>query len=615
VATHEPPLPGHGAVLTGIAAVGALVAIALSAGLSDRADLAAPVQLVCTAIAVILVGLASWWDRPGHPRPRLSATRVLLGAALVGAAILLRLALHDTLPPPDRSGFEELEMGQDAWDLLTHGELSLDFRLSKVMAAAGLAIGGESLEALRWPFRIAGYLNLLLAALCLTHLRVRWPALAFVLLTTATARWLVIGSAVAYEDFSSTPVELLLLLAVLKAASPGNGLLRWAAVAGLASGILMFANSSFRFLILLAGAWFVWCALRATRQADRWAPALFLSVLVAIAAPTVVDIAVRGTQAGFFEPLVRHASDRAGRILAFNVTSHLLDATRMFAGLPVRLSFYLVPDGDRAFHPILGFLFLSGLLIALAAGKAVERALALSAVAATVACCAVSNGFVASRLAPVVPILILLGGVVAGRAHALLARGIAAIAQRAPGGGGSSPSSVATVPASIVFAAATVAMVLVNVGRIESMAVNPIVVDEYSNDTFLVSRCIARRAHPRQTVVIHTEPVTLDWSANLGSAWLYAKLQPRIVGLQRLPEVANIPPSALVIVAAMGRPLRAVTLARVEALAGDVHASESLRVTKDKLGRPFLVSFIRPPRTDQEPAESKPPGSGAVGAP
>ncbi|HLE61399.1 MAG TPA: hypothetical protein VI700_07680, partial [Thermoanaerobaculaceae bacterium] len=314
------------------------------------------VQAVCLLGALLWVVVA--WRRARHGRPwsGLRPERWVPAVALLIVACLLRYRMLSYLPLPDRTGFEELQMGGDGYKVLTGLVVPLEFRFTKALAALGLAWGGPTVDALRLPFQLMGYARLAVLYLCLRGLGVSWWPSAFVTITAAVSRWFVIAGGVAYEDFSPTLFLFILVWCLINIDLTRASAAVWAAVAGVFSGVLMFENSSFRFAIVLALGWLLWLALRAPRSVrneglDRWRPAaLFLVTLGLVAAPMLADVLHAGKGSIFFEAVTRYAKGRPGMLVPV-AWENLRESVSMLAGWPVRTGSLLARASSHAVHP------------------------------------------------------------------------------------------------------------------------------------------------------------------------------------------------------------------------------------------------------------------------
>ncbi len=516
---------------------------------------------------------------------------LLATIAVLAAAFFVRHWMLGVLPPPDRCGFEELQMGSDGYRLLLTGHLPLEFRFTKALAAAGLWWGGPTLPALRLPFQLVGYARLVLTFLVLRLLGVGRAPSGFLTLVIAASRWSVITSGSAYEDFSATAVLLLLMFCLgkldLQRASAGA----WAAAAGGLAGILMFENSSFRFAILLAVGWVAWVALKApSGPRAHWRPlALFAGAFVLVALPMLIDIVHRGGSSVFFEAIVRYRYGRHS-LLPSALAENLWKSLRTLAGFPVRISFFLAPESGHAVQPLKGLLLLGGAVTGLLrAGRPFVRALVLAALGAVVACAATTDFFEASRLAPVFSILFLTGGVLLQDLGSWLSRAVrrfTAGLQRTPLGS----EALAEVAAALFYAALAAVLVHSSVGRVDAMAADVDVRNEYLNNQYLTAAYLARTARPGSRVIVVTPGQMRDWSASDIAHWLFAGRRLDVTAAPVLPSPETVAPGTLVVLAAEGRPLDEREVGQLGDLARASRSPDSLSFLTEPEDRKVLGS-------------------------
>jgi hypothetical protein len=547
---------GVGTPLIASAAITSAVAVVYTAHAWDVAQRSMPAQLWCLAATGLwlAVGIRDAW--PGWRWRRPDAVALAVTIAVLTAAFLVRHWMLGVLPLPDRSGFEELQMGSDGYRLLTTGQLPLEFRFTKAMAAAGLWWGGPTLSALRLPFQLLGYARLVVTFMVLRLLGVGRAPSGFLTLVVAASRWSVISSGSAYEDFSATAVLLLLIFCLgkldLERASAGA----WAAAAGGLAGVLMFENSSFRFAILLAVGWVAWLALRSPSGVRaHWQPlALFGGALTLVSLPMLVDIAHNRWASIFFEAIIRYREGRAG-LLPNEMGASLWRSLKTLAGFPVRIDLCLAPDFGHAVQPVIGLLSVGGALSGLVrAGRPFVRALVLAVLGAVVVCVATTDFFMASRLAPVVTILLLTGGILfqdIGSALRWAVRRVTAGLRPTALGSAALASTVAVV----FYAGLAATLVADSVRRVESMAADLNVRNEYLNNQYLTAATIARTARPGSRVIVVTPGQMRDWTDRDIANWLYAGRGLVVTAAPVLPSPEEVSPGTLVVLAAEGRPL------------------------------------------------------------
>ena len=582
---------GGGTSLVTSAAIASAIAVVYTAHAWGVAQRSMPAQLWCLAATGLwlAVGIRDAW--PGWRWRRPEVVPLAATIAVLAAAFVVRHWMLGVLPLPDRSGFEELQMGSDSYRLLTTGQLPLEFRFTKAMAAAGLWWGGPTLSALRLPFQLLGYARLVLTFMVLRLLGVGRAPSGFLTLVVAASRWSVISSGSAYEDFSATAVLLLLIFCLgkldLGRASAGA----WGAAAGGLAGILMFENSSFRFAIVLAAGWVAWLALRSpSGVCAHWQPlALFAGALTLVALPMLVDIAHRGEGSIFFEAIARYRAGRHG-LLPRAMAESLWKSLRTLAGLPVRISFLLAPDFGHAVQPLKGLLLLGGTAAGLVrAGRPFVRALVLAALAAVVVCAATTDFFEASRLAPVFSILFLTGGVLLqdlGSAVRWVVSRLTAAVQHSP----LRSAALAGAAAALLYAGLAAVLVQASVRRVHAMAADGDVRNEYLNNQYLTAATIARTARPGSRVIVVTPGQMRDWTDRDIAHWLYAGRRLVVTAAPVLPSAEEVAPGTLVVLAAEGRPLDDGEVGQLADLAGATGSAGSVSFLTESEDRKVLGS-------------------------
>jgi len=561
------------------------------------------VQAACLSVASAWVVVAGRQVRHERSSLRLRPELWAPGVALVIIACLLRYRMLSYLPLPDRTGFEELQMGGDGYKVLTDLILPLEFRFTKVLAALGLAWGGPTVGALRLPFQIMGYAKLAVLYLCLRSLGVSWWPSAFVTITTAVSRWFVIAGGVAYEDFSPTLILLLLVWCLIKSDRAGTGAPAWAAAAGVFSGVLMFENSSFRFAIVLAGGWLVWQALRekgrvGVKAVELWRPVvLFVVTWSLVAAPMFADVLHAGKGSIFFEAVSRYANGRSS-MLAPMAWENLRESAAMLAGWPVQTGSLLARAAGQALHPLTGALFALAALVGLFRPREpIVRALVITAVLATVVCSVTTPDFQPARLAPVVSIMVLPVGSLLQSIQELVER---AANRRAPAAGlpaGDYPRRKRGVALGIraatvlVYAGLSVFRVQASAARIGRMAGDLAIWREYANDQYVTASYLADEAPVGSQVLVVTPGLERDWSQQSIAYWVYAGKQLQVAGVQELPCPNSITSGTLVVMGAEGRALRVEELDRLRKLAEETGSLATMNLYRGRGERILVASF------------------------
>jgi hypothetical protein len=561
---------------------------------------AAGVQMACVVVALLWVAIGAAGANEGESgRPRRPVWRWVPPLLLVAVACALRYWMLTWFPFPDRTGFEELEMGADASRFLATHMLELELRFTQALAALGIWLGGPTVTALRTPFHVLGYARLAVLVACLRGLNVRWWPTAFVVLTAAVSRWFVIGAGVAYEDYSATLAMLLLTWCLIRFDPGRRSAAAWGAAAGVFAGVLMFENVSFRFVILLAAGWLLWLALAAVGRersvrSGKWRPLVFFAVtFTLVAAPMLVDVVHRGARSIFFEAFIRYAHGRT-ELLAPAFSVNLRQTLATLAGLPVRISFYLAPEHGHAVHPFLGLLLMLGLLAGLVRPRTpFVRALALAVVLAIVVCCATTNFFSATRLAPVFSLLLLAAGSVLEDLGSVAARSAGrdtAAARGTRGARGLLGRYCSAGGTAVLYCGLSVWMVVAGAHGVKSMAADPDVRREYANDQYVTATYLRRVAKPRSRVVVCTAQGRRDWSPAGNAYWVYAAKRLRVKSVRTLPEPKALTRGTLLVIEAERRALTTKELGGLRALGRRTKSAGTLRIYRGRGGRPLVAS-------------------------
>jgi hypothetical protein len=598
----EGPRPGGG-ILRGVALVATLAAAAAAVTFRTVPEKSIAVQGGCLLAASLWVVALGWEAWRGPRAVRLRPLEWLPGLALLALAFLLRSRMLSYLPLPDRTGFEELQMGADGYKVLTSSILPLEFRFTKALAALGIDWGGPTVDALRLPFQIMGYARLAVLYLCLRGLGVsRWPS-AFVTITAAVSRWFVIGSGVAYEDFSPTLVLLLLLLCLIKVDLQRPSAAAWAAGAGIMAGVLLFENSSFRFAVLLGVGWLLWVGMvgrheRGDREPARWRPLVFFGItLVLTAAPMLLDVAQQGKGSIFFEAVTRYGKERS-TVLAPMAWQNLWESLAVLAGWRVEQGSLLARALDRAVTPLTGALFaLAALTGLIRPWKPFVRALALAAVFAVVVCSVTTNDVQITRLAPVASIMLLPVGTFLegiqngfGRWRARLWPGEGSPSDRRAGRDGRAVVA-RPVTRALVYGTLLLVVVQTSAARVGRMAGDRGIWREYANDQYVAASYLAKEAPPGSRVLVVTPGIERVWSPDSIAYWVYAGKRLQVEGVQELPAREAIGRGTLVVMAAEGRALRVEEIERLRELAEETGSLSTLDVYRGR-GERILVASV-----------------------
>jgi len=534
------------------------------------------VQLLCVAAALFWVMTRRAGDRRQIQRRWSSVALVLAFCAL---ALGLRVYLLTFLPPSNQTGFEEMETGGLSYRILRTGMLPLEFRYTNCLGAIGFLFGGETLWALRAPFKLASCVALLLLMLCLRDLKVGWLPTGLIVVMAASLRWLVIGN-VADELFAGLPLTAAVIVCVVRSEQSADRAPFWASLAGLFSGVLMYEYSSFRVMIVFAGGWYLWRTFTSLRE-ERNVPRIrllssFSVPLLLVSLPLLVDVFLNPGKDPLFEAFRRHGGERSTP-LAGQSLDYMKQYTLALAGRVVPTSLWLTRESDPIVPPVIGGLFGCAFLLGLVRPRqAIERGFALATVILIVTASVTANDLKVGRLLPAVLVLCVLSGLLLER----LAQWLRAL----PGHTGSALELS-------LFVAGAFTVVAINSQGVRAMAVDPMSLQEYANDDYATAFHAAHVAAADQALLIwkpdtHGKP----WELR-GMQWLFApkRLTVRVTG--RLPAWQQIAAGTLVVVGVRNHDVPPSALEELRAVAKNTGSLSSFRQYRNAAGDRSVASI------------------------
>ncbi len=569
-----------------------VIAIALADRWEGAGNRAATVQAVCLAAALIWTA-SRRCPRFAAPQRR---TETIAIVTLLCAAVLLRFYLLRFLPPPTQTGFEELQTGVIAHQMVATGWLPLEFRFTNLFAALGFLVGGETIAAMRAPFVALGMVALAILVFTLRDLGVCWPATIVTCLTAATLRWMVIAT-VADELFASLWIAGAIVWCLARSERRTDQIVRWAAMTGVFAGMLMFEYTSYRVMILLSGAWFLWRTLQAPsgrRRTRAHALVAFLLAFAATSAPMLVDVVHHPNSTVFLDGFRRHGGERR-EVFSPKTLDHVKQYSMALGGGLASAGPLLTPNGEPVVPPLIGLL-----VIGSAAGAAINRrrpivrALVATAVLTIVTASLSANNATIGRMTPLLPLVMVMLGVSLHDGRRLLTAAWA----RAKSGGHFNADSVRSGrparqswrprgvrfnaipfdPPKAVFAGLALTIIALNVAATRRMATNIPVLLEYCNDDYATAYWIGQDAHPGQTVVLVTPGAGEGWQTENDAMWLYAGKNVTIRGYGQWPQREVIPPGALLAVGVRNRSLREDELQPLEKIADAAGVAAAIRL-------------------------------------
>lgn len=570
------------------------------------------VQGVC--IAAALLWLAS---RPCPPTEGVRRRPEIIGIIIVSvAAVLLRVYLIRYLPPPNQTGFEELQTGGIAHRILFDGGLPLEFRFTNLAAALGFLVGGESLPALRAPFIGLGLAALVLLASSLRHLGVGWAATTATCVTAASLRWLVIAN-VADELFASLWITAAIGWCLVRSERKPEQIERWAALAGVLAGMLMFEYTSYRVMILLAMGWFSWRTLRPVSIHPRLHARPLVAFVVAAAvmsAPMLADVARHPRGTIFFEAFRRHGGERR-HIFSGKTLDHAKNYTKALAGGLSSANSFLAPHDEPIVPPLVGILVLGSAVAAAASRRRPILGAFVATVVGTIAAASLTaNNAAIGRISPLLPLLLLLLGAFFDDIEKLFTRIWGRVLTPRDLSGNAlalrlgTPQSTllwkmmpATALASLgppfaCFAPLALFAVVLNVGSIHRMASDRRVMLEYCNDDYATAYWLGEKSHPGQVVFVITPDTGQGWLQDTDMIWLYARKNVTIHGYGQWPSPQTLSAGALVVVGVRGRSLSETELQALKKLAAATGASGRVDIYKNAARNHSVAMFELPER-------------------
>ena len=517
--------------------------------------------------------------RLGHPR----VWRPHWGWIAVGAAIALRYVLLQYMPPTGLAGFEEMQTGGISIRITQGWELPLSFLFTNLMGAAGFVLTDNTLDGLRSVFQLAGGLSILVMAMTLRRLSVGWTATLLAVFTMASLRVLVIGGGTADELFSGILFETLLLYCVASSIKSTDNAMTWAGLAGIFGGVLMYEYESYKPLVLLPPAyWFA--AAVAARGQERGralrAGSVYVLLFTVTALPAISSILQDPSGAPLADGLRRHWTEREfGGDYGWRAPEYLWAYTEMLLGRThAHWSTYFQIEGDPLVPFIVGALFALGILHALwRPGEQIFRVAALTAVVMIVGASLLANNVNIGRMAPVLPILVL-----------LTAAAVDATIRRFP----RLPFQSLVLPRSAtVYTALLIAVVVgMNAADTVRLSTNVGTLREYSNNSYLVCKAVGDEDGAYGRVYLYSNA-----HCNLDDAfWLYPHTQAAFENRgidDPLPDANNLQPGDLVVLGHNMGELSEGRVAEFVGLSVRADSAHTLRVSESAVGRVVTLSF------------------------
>jgi hypothetical protein len=559
---------------------------------------------------------------------------------LIFLAMVLRFYSYSIFPPENQTGFEEIQTGEIASNILATRFLPIEFRFTNLTAVLGLVMknGSEgALSALRSAFHITGLIGFILLILCLRSLKVDWIPILIISFIAATMRFLVIGSGVADELFASIPILTGLMFFMIKSDTGVNKPF-WLAAAGIFSGILMYEYTSYRVLVVLFGFWLlIKCIFNSKNIKNYSSSSAFLNLLsfliplYLISLPTVVQAIRYPDSSVFFEAFTRHGIERS----SIFSQQFIFDLTNQFFGLtgqPAAVSAYYTPVGEPVILPAVGWLFgISFLFSLFFMGRGIPRLLAATVLLTVIGASFLANNLNIGRMAPTIPILLILSGIFLDWLYRNLYKWLEVfrlgreitlfIPTRILAEQNTSSelfnqdllerkeyalgyyrkitvnlfkiSHNATKVLAFLFFVFVISQVtLANLDSLNRMAKDPQVINEYINDDYSVCSFIGANSILSQRIYIYS-PDGVDYcTANLADGWYYGNKQPEIQHLSgSLISTSMLIPGDMVIMASRNRALTSEEISQFIKLGTAADSLSSLQFSKNLAGRITAASI------------------------
>ena len=514
--------------------------------------------------------------------------RLHWGWAVVGLAVALRYALLGFLPPDSPINMEEIQMGGDSMRILLGDDLPMNYRFTVIMGSIGFVIVDNSLDGLRLAFKLAGSLSIIVMALTLRRLSVGWPATLLAVLTMSSLSLFVIGSGIAYENFTGILFEVMLLYCVVGALTSRDNALVWAGFAGVFGGILTHEWISYQPIVAMPPLfWLAQSVLTKDSECRRKAllsGGMYIILLTLTGAAALSDIMNSPSTTLLLDPIFRHAGER-GEVspnatlylqnsanFVWNYAQALFGQNHVYASVFFRLS-----ESQRVIPLIPGALFGLSALYALS-GKAglFPQTAALTLAVLLVGTGFLANNFLLERIASALPIVVLLSGTAV---DSLIKR----LNPRTPFKNSFSrnPLIYSTLLTGIILA--------VNIIGIVRMSSSVSMLSEFQNHQYVICLTIAEE---RSEFEFERVQLYSDGVCNKGDdLWLYPDMDADIQHSRELPEDdLTLEPATLVIVGRV-HGLDEDTLADMESLAWRLDSGHTLRSRDNLLGDVATMAF------------------------
>ena len=611
-----------------------------------------PIQILCFLIALIWVLFTARFIYQSVVTIKFHLLRIHPAWLLVLSAIILRYFMLTIFPPFNQTGFEEVQTGSNAYRILLHYELPIEFRFTNLLGFIGFNIGsGINLSSLRFPFQITGIFSLILIVFSLRGLKINWISTLFVTFIAATLRFLAIASGVADELFASIPLVAGLLLCIIRIEASDENQPFWAAVAGIFAGMLIFEYTSYHIPVGFALAYLIWkCfsgnkAEKGNKNSSRWLNLLsFLITFTLITIPTVIQTIHDPVNSIFLEAFRRHGGERSTLIsvnFLFQIKQYVLGLT----GWPAAVSAYYTPVDEPVILQPIGWLFGIALIYSLIfSARSILRGLAITVLITIFSAGMLANDINIGRMAPTIPLFLIMAGAFFDSLYKKITQWVSKITlgneislfipnyfgvekkeipepqmivfktiQVKEVSLGSYKQVVINFPGisrlvlkefiSTVFIFLVLGIILSNINSTKRMAKDPQVINEDINDVYSACAYIGSVARQDQQVYIYSPDGYAICTADPVDGWYYDGKQPVIHNVTDQPVSPDVLlPGDLVVFGALNRGLTNEEVSQLFDLGIETNSLTFMQFSKNLAGR-ITAASICIHCNDQTPIE------------
>jgi len=600
-----------------------------------------PIQILCFLASFVWVLFVSWNMIPGFTQIKFIKMGMHPAWLFVILAAVLRYAAHFIFPPANQTAFEELQMGDMAYNMLLTHDLSIMWRFTRLLAQLGFSTGnGIDLDSLRNPFQMVGIISIFLLALSLRQLKINWYATLLVTFIAATMRLLVIASSVAYNLFSVIFLVIALVLCLIQFENTEKNQTFWASIAGIIGGILMFENTAFRPYIVLGLGWFIWRCMFCNPSrlkisiSSRWFNLFSFGLpLTLVSLPTIIQTFKNPAGSVFLEAFFRYKAERPS-LFAPEALTNIQSGFMSLTGWPTIASGYIAIPGEPLIMPLVGWLFTISLIFSLFfTSRGLMRAIGLTIIFDVVSAGMFANNADVTRMIPVVPMFLILTGDFLDWVYCKITRwnnkntqgfGKITLSISSPSKTDKSesnsgndiniePNNSQPAPSlsnqividfnkikqvginTIVVVCFCISILWVTVENFKSitrMAADPQVILEYANDQYAICSYIGKVIHPGQRVFLYAMDGTDQCMSDATSGWYFGGNLPevhRITGPFITPDALN--PGDLVVVSFRNQMLTDVQLSQLVDLGNNLDSLTSLQFNKNIAGKITAASI------------------------